>query len=61
MDIEIESAVFTNLSRDHLDYHSTLKDYAISKLKQFTEHKIQNAIINIDDDIGRDLCREIGQ
>ena len=61
LDIEIESAVFTNLSRDHLDYHSTLKDYAISKSKLFTEHKIQNAIINIDDDIGREICREIGQ
>jgi len=53
-------ALFTNLSRDHLDYHSTMEDYFQSKSQLFTslgENQGTNveAVINIDDPKGRQL------
>ncbi|MCB1583774.1 MAG: UDP-N-acetylmuramoyl-L-alanyl-D-glutamate--2,6-diaminopimelate ligase [Xanthomonadales bacterium] len=48
----IENAVFTNLSRDHLDYHKTMKDYGKAKLKLFTDFSANNLIINVDDEYG---------
>jgi len=42
-------AVFTNLSRDHLDYHGTMADYASAKRKLFTNKKKQIAVLNGDD------------
>ena len=35
--IKLKSAIFTNLTRDHIDYHKTFKDYLNSKLKLFNE------------------------
>lgn len=44
-------AVFTNLTKDHLDYHKTMKNYAEAKQKLFNQIKEDGyAIINIDDD-----------
>lgn len=61
-----EVAVFTNLSRDHLDFHKDMEDYFLSKRRLFSEllRKDGVAIINIDDDYGRRLsddlnCRKI--
>lgn len=48
----IDTAVFTNLSRDHLDYHRTMKAYAETKTRLFTEFSLNNVVINIDDDTG---------
>ncbi len=45
---------YTNLSRDHLDYHPTLEDYFAAKLRLFTE-LIQSdgaAVVNVDDQHG---------
>jgi len=42
-------AVFTNLSRDHLDYHGTMADYATAKRRLFTNSENQVAVINGDD------------
>lgn len=42
-------AVFTNLSRDHLDYHGTMADYAAAKRQLFTHNKKQIAVLNGDD------------
>ncbi|MCW8865972.1 MAG: UDP-N-acetylmuramoyl-L-alanyl-D-glutamate--2,6-diaminopimelate ligase [Colwellia sp.] len=43
-------AVFTNLSRDHLDYHGTMADYALAKRQLFTHSNKQVAILNGDDE-----------
>ncbi|MFM2590845.1 UDP-N-acetylmuramoyl-L-alanyl-D-glutamate--2,6-diaminopimelate ligase [Vibrio sp. TBV020] len=51
--IEFEVGVFSNLSRDHLDYHGTMEEYAEAKFSLFSEHKCHNAVINIDDPVGR--------
>lgn len=42
-------AIFTNLSRDHLDYHGTMAQYASAKRKLFTCDEKQVAVINGDD------------
>ncbi|MFH1269780.1 MAG: UDP-N-acetylmuramoyl-L-alanyl-D-glutamate--2,6-diaminopimelate ligase [Candidatus Omnitrophota bacterium] len=54
--INFHSAVFTNLTQDHLDYHKTLEDYFQAKLKLFSGlDKGSFAVINNDDKYGRTL------
>ncbi len=50
---EVQTAIFTNLSRDHLDYHKTMKAYAAAKLKLFVDFKPGISVINGDDEIGK--------
>lgn len=58
-DLEFEVGIFTNLSRDHLDYHKSMHNYAQAKKLLFTEHKTQHSVLNIDDAIGREFALEI--
>ena len=46
----IDIAVFTNLSRDHLDYHQTMAAYAEAKQQIFTSNNKQIAVLNGDDE-----------
>ena len=46
------AGVFTNLSRDHLDYHGSMEEYARAKMTLFTHHQCQTAVINADDEVG---------
>lgn len=46
------SAIFTNLSRDHLDYHGTMAAYGDAKKKLFTDFPVAQRIINVDDPLG---------
>ncbi len=49
--MEFRSAVFTNLTQDHLDYHNTMEKYASQKAKLFKKIKDNGtAIVNNDDD-----------
>jgi UDP-N-acetylmuramoyl-L-alanyl-D-glutamate--2,6-diaminopimelate ligase len=50
--IDFDCAVFTNLSRDHLDYHGDMESYLASKLKLFTSPSLKFAVINLDDEAG---------
>lgn len=64
-DCEFDAAVFTNLSQDHLDYHSSMEDYFQAKKKLFVEglqasgKKNKLALINIDDEYGARLQQEL--
>ena len=49
--IEFETAIFTNLSRDHLDYHKTFKDYLNSKLILFNQLLKRKGNIIFDENI----------
>lgn len=51
--IHFNSAVFTNLSREHLDFHGDMEAYAAAKSELFKIAGLKNAIINSDDEIGR--------
>lgn len=55
--IEFASTCFTNLSRDHLDYHGTMEAYAKAKSKLFLQFTSKTALINIDDKFGSELIR----
>ena len=47
--VRFDSAVFTNLSRDHLDYHGSMAAYTEAKLRLFLMPGLRHAIINLDD------------
>lgn len=53
--LSFDAAVFTNLSRDHFDYHGTLENYAAAKQRLFHMPGLSCAVINIDDPQGRRL------
>lgn len=55
----INLAVFTNISRDHLDYHPTYADYCAAKRRLFHWPDLQDAVINLDDEFGRQLLTEL--
>lgn len=52
----IDTALFTNLTRDHLDYHGDMQRYGAAKARLFAWPGLLNAIINLDDAFGRELA-----
>ncbi len=52
----VDVAVFTNLTRDHLDYHVTMEKYAAAKQKLFTWPRLRLAVVNLDDPFGVELA-----
>jgi len=59
--IDFEVAVFTNLTRDHLDYHGTMAGYGAAKAKLFAWATLRAAVINADDGFGRELIAQLPQ
>ena len=57
--VRFEVAVFTNLSRDHLDYHGDMQAYADAKRKLFDWPGLRAAVINLDDASGRELHAQL--
>jgi len=57
--IEFDVALFTNLSRDHLDYHKTMEEYGAVKARLFRWPKLKHAVVNMDDRFGRELADSI--
>ena len=60
--IEYDTAVFTNLTQDHLDFHKTMENYVAAKAKLFqsltaADHVKENktAVVNIDDPWSKDI------
>jgi UDP-N-acetylmuramoyl-L-alanyl-D-glutamate--2,6-diaminopimelate ligase len=60
-DVAFDAAIFTNLSRDHLDYHGSMEAYEEAKRRLFTDCKPRFAIINHDDPAGKALSRHVAQ
>jgi UDP-N-acetylmuramoyl-L-alanyl-D-glutamate--2,6-diaminopimelate ligase len=58
-DVAFDAAVFTNLSRDHLDYHGSMDAYADAKKRLFIDAHPRFAVINLDDAFGKILAGEI--
>ena len=56
--IAFDIGVFTNLSRDHLDYHKTLKNYFEAKKRLFSEYSLRYGVVNHDDDYGHQLIQD---
>lgn len=59
VDVPFRAAVFTNLSRDHLDYHADADAYAAAKAKLFAWPGLELAVINVDDPFGRRLAASL--
>ena len=59
--LQVDGAIFTNLTQDHLDYHHTLENYFQAKKLLFTRHLKTGspAVINADDPYGRRLAYEL--
>ncbi|MFZ0871209.1 MAG: UDP-N-acetylmuramoyl-L-alanyl-D-glutamate--2,6-diaminopimelate ligase [Rhodanobacter sp.] len=57
--VDFELAAFTNLTRDHLDYHGSMEAYGAAKAKLFAWPGLQAAVINIDDAFGRELASQL--
>lgn len=60
-DVSFAGAVFTNLSRDHLDYHESMEAYGNAKKALFQKPGLSFAVINFDDEFGRELVSAISE
>ncbi|GAA4806000.1 UDP-N-acetylmuramoyl-L-alanyl-D-glutamate--2,6-diaminopimelate ligase [Nocardioides caeni] len=56
--VRFDVAVFTNLGRDHLDFHADVEDYYAAKASLFTPERARLGLVCVDDDHGRRLVRE---
>ncbi len=57
-ELNFSVGVFTNLTRDHLDYHQTFEHYKNTKKSLFKDCNIKKQVINIDDPVGREIVFE---
>jgi UDP-N-acetylmuramoyl-L-alanyl-D-glutamate--2,6-diaminopimelate ligase len=58
--VRFHTAVFTNLTRDHLDYHGTMQAYGAAKARLFAWPELSARIINVDDPFGAALAAAAG-
>jgi UDP-N-acetylmuramoyl-L-alanyl-D-glutamate--2,6-diaminopimelate ligase len=56
--VVFDVACFTNLGRDHLDFHADVEDYFAAKAALFTPARSRLAVVNVDDEHGRRLVAE---
>jgi UDP-N-acetylmuramoyl-L-alanyl-D-glutamate--2,6-diaminopimelate ligase len=59
--VHFEVALFTNLTRDHLDYHANMRDYAEAKAKLLIDCRPGHRIINLDSEFGAELAKRCVQ
>jgi UDP-N-acetylmuramoyl-L-alanyl-D-glutamate--2,6-diaminopimelate ligase len=57
--VSFDTAIFTNLSRDHLDYHGDLVSYAGAKMQLFAMPGLVNAVVNVDDPVGSEIALQL--
>jgi UDP-N-acetylmuramoyl-L-alanyl-D-glutamate--2,6-diaminopimelate ligase len=58
---KFDVALFTNLTRDHLDYHHTMQQYEAAKSLLFDWPTLSHAVINLDDAAGRRLIPRLAE
>jgi UDP-N-acetylmuramoyl-L-alanyl-D-glutamate--2,6-diaminopimelate ligase len=59
--VAFDCAIFSNLSRDHFDYHGSLENYASAKRRLFQMPGLGSAIINLDDSFGATLMESMAE
>ena len=57
--VNFEIAIFTNLTRDHLDYHGDMETYAKAKKGLFNYPNLKWAVVNVDDEVGLDILNQL--
>ncbi|WP_143314406.1 UDP-N-acetylmuramoyl-L-alanyl-D-glutamate--2,6-diaminopimelate ligase [Clostridium sp. HBUAS56017] len=55
--IEFDAGIFTNITRDHLDFHKTFENYYSEKFKLFQRSSL--SVVNIDDNYGKDVVKDL--
>ncbi len=58
---QIHTAVLTNLTQDHLDYHGDMSRYGAAKTRLFAWSGLRAAVINVDDPFGQALAKQLAQ
>lgn len=58
--VHFDSAIFTNLSRDHIDYHGTMRAYFESKSSLFLNNDVRIRIVSLDTEFGAELADRCG-
>ena len=58
--VHFDVGVFTNLTRDHLDYHGDMASYGAAKARLFDWPGLRAAAVNLDDAFGRELFAAVG-
>jgi len=58
--IRFNTAIFTNLTRDHIDYHGSMDAYFESKASLFLDHDVRHRIVNLDTEYGVELADRCG-
>lgn len=59
--VRFDAAIFTNLSRDHIDYHGNMREYGETKARLLIDYQPHHRIINVDSEFGQQLanrCRD---
>jgi UDP-N-acetylmuramoyl-L-alanyl-D-glutamate--2,6-diaminopimelate ligase len=59
--LHIHTAMFTNFTQDHLDYHGTMQAYWQAKARLFDWPGLRAAVVNVDDPQGAELARALAQ
>ena len=59
--VRVHAAAFTNLSRDHLDYHRTMAAYEAAKARLFAWPDLVSRHINVDDEAGRRIAQQCAE
>jgi UDP-N-acetylmuramoyl-L-alanyl-D-glutamate--2,6-diaminopimelate ligase len=57
--VAFNTAILTHLSRDHLDYHGSIEAYADAKRRLFGMPGLETAVLNVDDEFGRQLAGQL--
>ncbi len=58
--VQFDAVVFTNLSRDHIDYHGDMRAYGEAKARLFTEWRTPHRIVSLDSEFGQSLADRCG-
>lgn len=56
--VDVDVAVLTNLTRDHLDFHGSMEAYGAAKARLFAWPGLQAVVLNLDDEFGRQLAAQ---
>jgi UDP-N-acetylmuramoyl-L-alanyl-D-glutamate--2,6-diaminopimelate ligase len=57
--VRFDTAVFTNLSRDHLDFHGDMETYGAAKARLFMTRELRRAVVNLDDAFGVEILNAV--
>ena len=58
--VHFATAIFSNLSRDHIDFHGSMRAYGDSKARLFLDYDVEHRIVSLDSEFGQELAQRIG-